>query len=71
MPRNEFEEEILCNISDEEFEKWFPDFDDKDKQMIGDKECIIKVWNYCINHDYIPENVDILHDYIDNMEVTY
>ena len=55
MSRNEFEYEILSNISDEEYEKWFPDFDVKDEQMVADKECIIKVWNYCINYDHIPE----------------
>ena len=71
MSRNEFDDEILSNISDEEYEKWFPDFDVKDEQMVADKECIIKVWNHCINHDHIPEDFDILSNYIDKMEVTY
>ena len=71
MPRNEFEDGILSNISDEEYKKWFPDFDVKDEQMVADKECIIKVWNHCINHDHIPEDFDILSNYVDKMEVTY
>ena len=71
MSRNEFDDEILSNISDEEYEKWFPDFDVKDEQMVADKECIIKVWNYCINYDHIPEDFATLSNYIDKMKVTY
>ena len=57
MPRKEFEDEILFIISDEEYEKWFPAFYDfKDEQTVTDKECIIKVWNHCINHDRIPKD---------------
>ena len=71
MSRDEFDNEILSNISDEEFEKCFPDFYDQDEQMVDDKECIIKVWNQCINHDHIPRDIDILSNYIDKMEVIY
>ena len=71
MSLDEFEDEILSDISGEEFEKWFPDYDDKDEQMIADKECIIKVWNQCIKRDYIPGDFDILHKYVDKMEVIH
>ena len=67
----EFDTEILSNISDEEYKKWFPDFDDNDEQMVTDKECIIKVWNSCINYDYISEDFDIFCNYIDKMQITY
>ena len=68
LPRSEFTYEIF---TDEEYEKWFPDLDDNDEQTVTDKECIIKVWNYCIEHDYISEDYDILSNFIDKMQILY
>ena len=71
MSLDEFADKILFNVSCEEFEKWFPDFDDKNEEMVTDKECINEVWNQCINYGFIPDDFDILHNYIDKMEVTH
>ena len=71
MPRSEFTDEIFPNISEKEYEKWFPDLDDDDEQMVTDKECIIKVWNYCTKQHFISDDLDILFHFIDKMKIIY
>ena len=60
---------ILSNISDEDYEKWFPDYDASDEQTITTKECIVKVWNSCIEHGYISQDFDMLSIFIDKMKI--
>ena len=67
----EFDNEILPNVSDEDYKKCFSHLDENDEQVVTDKECIIKIWNSCIDHDFISENLGLLSRCIDSIKILY
>ena len=67
----EFDNEILSNVSDEDYKKCFSHLDDNDQQVVTDKECIIKVWNSCIDHGFISENLNVSSNCIDLIKISY
>ena len=69
MTCNNLYNKILSDISDEDYEKWFPDFDATDEQTVTTKECIVKVCNSCIEHGYISQNFDMLSIFIDTLKI--
>ena len=60
---------ILSDLTDEEFEKWLPDFDAIEEMTFSDAEFIERVWNACVAHGYISEDYDILGKFLDKMEL--
>ena len=60
---------ILFDLSNEDFEKWLPGFDGTEDITVTDKECIVKVWNSCIDHGYISRNYDMLSIFLDKMKI--
>ena len=67
----EFDNEILSNVSDEDYKKCFSHLDENDEQVVTDKECIIKIWNSCIDHDFISENLGLSSRCIDSIKILY
>jgi len=60
---------ILSELTDEEFEKWLPNFDASENMTFSDTEFIERVWNACVMHGYISEDYDILGKFLDKMEI--
>ena len=60
---------ILSELTDEEFEKWLPDFDASEDMTFSDTEFIERVWNACVAHGYISEDYDILGKFLDKMKI--
>ena len=48
---------ILNDLSEEERERWLPVFDENGDEAFTDKELVRKVWNSCVRHGYIEENL--------------
>ena len=69
MTCNNLYNKILSYISDEDYEKWFPGFDATEDITVTTKECIVKVWNSCIEHNYISQDFDMLSIFIDKMKI--
>ena len=60
---------ILSELTDEEFEKWLPDFDASADMTLSDTEFIQRVWNACVAYGYTSEDYDILGKFLDKMEI--
>ena len=67
----EFDNQILSGVSDEDYKKCFSHLDENDEQVVTDKECIIKIWNSCIDHDFISENLGLSSSCIDSIKILY
>ena len=67
----EFDNQILSDVSDEDYKKCFSHLDDDDEQMVTDEECIIKIWNYCVDHNFISKNLDVSSNCIDLIKISY
>ena len=58
---------ILEELTQEEYDKWGPFFDDD--RTFTDKEFIEKVLDACIKHDYIPEDFYVLGRFVDTLKI--
>ena len=60
---------ILNDLSEEEREKWLSVIDENGDEAFTDKELVKKVWNSCMRHRYIDENLKILGRFLDKVRI--
>ena len=62
---------IISELNHEEIEKWIPNFNASEDMAFTDPEFIKRVWNLCVQHNYIANDYDILGNFVDKMSFVF
>ena len=62
---------IISELTNEEIEKWIPNFSVSEDMAFTDPEFIKRVWNLCVQHGYIANDYDILGNFVDKMSFVF
>ena len=62
---------IISKLTNEEIEKWIPNFSVSEDMAFTDPEFIKRVWNLCVQHGYIGNDYEILGNFVDKMSFVF
>ena len=68
MEVDSFYYKILSDLTDEEFEKWIPNFNAYENMSFSNADFIENVWNSCVMYGYISSDYDVTGKFIDKMK---
>ena len=67
MSASSFFDKVCAEISDEEMDVVTTEDEETGDEIVTDKSFIKKIWNACLEHDYISQDYDILGLWVDKM----
>ena len=62
---------IISELTNEEIEKWIPNFRASEDMTFTDLEFVKRAWNLSVQHEYISNDYDILGNFFDKMSFIF